>query len=125
MDDKGKYRFYPDHVATEAIMGLLLLFLITVFTIVFPPGLGQKASPVVTPEHIKPEWYFFPMYFWMKLVPMAIGVLVPVLVAIAFVLWPFLDGLFQKWAPGRELSAILGAIGVAVMCLFLVLGALS
>jgi len=123
-EEKEKYRFYPDHVATETVMGLFLLFLITIFSIVFPPSLGEMADPTVTPEHIKPEWYFYPMYFWIRITPKAVGVLVPVLAVIAFVFWPFIDAWLQKIAPGKEIGTIIGIIGAGVMVLFLVLGAL-
>ena len=65
--DAKKFPFFPDHLLTEIGLALFLMFLLTFLAIVFPAGMGEKANPLVTPEHIKPEWYFFWAFRWLKL----------------------------------------------------------
>ena len=50
-------------------MGFYLVLILTSTTILFPAPLGELAGPVNTQEHIRPEWYFFPIYRWLRLVP--------------------------------------------------------
>ncbi|MEA2107860.1 MAG: hypothetical protein U9P07_00355, partial [Pseudomonadota bacterium] len=64
--EQEEYKFFPDHVLTEINIGLFILFLCTILAIVLPVEMTEKANPLITPEHIKPEWYFFPMYKWIK-----------------------------------------------------------
>ena len=118
-EEKG-YKFFPDHVLTEINMGLFLLFLCTILAIVLPLGMAEKANPLVTPEHIKPEWYFFPMYKWIKMTPEAIGLFFPMLVIAIFIFWPFVDRLITKITKSKSLPIIIGVIGmVIVTCLMI------
>ena len=32
-----------------------------------PPAMGPKADPLTTPEVIKPEWFFYVAFRWLKL----------------------------------------------------------
>ena len=43
------------------------MFLLTCLALIFPAGLSEKANPLETPEHIKPEWYFLWAFRWLKL----------------------------------------------------------
>ena len=46
-----------------------MLAILVVLASVFPAGLEDKADPLTTPAHIKPEWYFLSVYQLLKLVP--------------------------------------------------------
>lgn len=89
--DEPTYTFYPEHFYHTLIIGLMLLIFVSALSVVIPPAVGEPANPNVTPNHIKPEWYFFAIYAILKFVPLQFGIyLFTVLVVIAF-LWPFLD----------------------------------
>lgn len=109
-NNERTYRFFPDHFLTEAIIFMALLFGFTIVTIISPPALGPMADPLVTPLHTKPEWYFYWMYRWLKLTPLTVGVLVPVALALVFIVWPFIDDWIRKRAPKTEYQPILGAV---------------
>lgn len=118
------YRFFPDHVLTEINLGLFLFFLCCVLAIVLPVEVGEKANPLVTPEHIKPEWYFFPMYKWIKMTPEAIGLFVPMLVIAVFIFWPMVDALLVKISGSRNLPIIIGVLGMVFVTSLMILEAL-
>lgn len=69
--------FYPYGVLKDlvAVAGFLTLFFAIVFF--FPTGGGvfleadnlQPANPLITPEHIRPLWYFTPFYTLLRIIP--------------------------------------------------------
>ena len=120
----GSYRFFPDHVLTEINLGLFLFFLCCILAIVLPVEVGEKANPLVTPEHIKPEWYFFPMYKWIKMTPEAIGLFVPMLVIAVFIFWPLADAFLVKISGSRNLPIIIGVIGMIFVTSLMILEAI-
>ncbi len=102
---KGHYSFYPHHFYKIIIITLFLLTVMSTFTIILPPGLGEPANPAVTPLHIKPEWYFFPMYRFLKLVPLNVGIIVTGLFVVLMLFWPFIDPIIAKSENKRRLWA--------------------
>ena len=114
------YPFFPDHVLRECVIGMLLLVALISYVILFPPDMGPRANPIETPSEIRPEWYFFPSYRWLKLVPLQIGLLGSMLYVACMFLWPFIDAAFERVAPRRRLGQILGMCGFLVTIIFLV-----
>jgi quinol-cytochrome oxidoreductase complex cytochrome b subunit len=115
------YKFYPDHIMTEVIIGLMLLFFMTVLAIVFPLEPGVKANPLVTPLHIKPEWYFYPMFKWIKLTSQWIGLYVPVLVIALFFFWPYVDKWLVKTFKMESLPTWIGLAGMIFITILMIL----
>lgn len=84
--------FYPDHFRTELRVVWILVgiaFLIGIAARFAPVGLEEPADPMVTPDHVKPEWYFLALYQLLKFIPKTIGVLVPIVGIIIILLLPF------------------------------------
>jgi quinol-cytochrome oxidoreductase complex cytochrome b subunit len=126
-EDKVKqesYPFYPDHFYTEVIVGLSLTFLLTILALVYPAHMGEPANPLVTPEHIKPEWFFFAVFRWLKLTSFQVGVVGTLVFMVILFLWPFIDKFFMKKFPGRDVSFWLGVLGFVVFLVFTVWEAL-
>lgn len=119
-EKRGPYHFWPDHLLSETAIFSYLLLLICLLAVAFPAHMGPMADPSVTPEHIKPEWYFYPFFHMLKLVPGTLGVSVMLALGGAVLVWPVLDRfLFQKvdrvLFRGRfESSVVLGLLTVAV-----------
>ena len=113
-DDK-KFPFFPDHFLTEVALALFLMFLLTCLALIFPAGLDAKANPLVTPQHIKPEWYFFWAFRWLKLMPDRAAVVTQGLFVGIIVAWPFIDSWIRKRDPDSEASMAWGAAGVTLL----------
>ncbi len=119
----GVYHFYPDHIMSEVAVFLYLVLVICLLALLLPATMGTPSDPSVTPEHIKPEWYFYPFYHLLKIVPGTVGVTLLALSGLALFFWPVLDHyLFQKidrtLFKGRlEVSLVLG-LSVAALYLF-------
>jgi ubiquinol-cytochrome c reductase cytochrome b subunit/cytochrome b6 len=86
--------------------------------VIFPTTLGPKADPLITPAHIKPEWYFFWTFRWLKLTGLTFAVLSTGFVGFLAAVWPFIDGWIRKKRPGSEISV---GIGIAAVIIVLVL----
>jgi quinol-cytochrome oxidoreductase complex cytochrome b subunit len=93
-DTKKPIPFYPDHFMNEVrvvwwIVGIVILIGISAFF--FPVGLEEPANDMVTPEHVKPEWYFLGFYQILKFIPKTAGVLLLVGFVLVLLVWPFFD----------------------------------
>jgi len=114
--EKGKakrtFPFFPDHLLSEMIIGVGLMVLLTCLACIFPAGLSDRANPLVTPAQIKPEWYFYFTFRWLKLTGLTFAVLSLGLGAFILLMWPFVDRLLRRRNPGSEASVWLGAAGV-------------
>jgi ubiquinol-cytochrome c reductase cytochrome b subunit len=92
--------FHP-YYTVEDFLSTVVFLLVAAFVIFFIPTVGGlflehdnfvEANPLVTPEHIKPVWYFTPFYAMLRVVPdKVLGVLVMFLAILALFLLPWLD----------------------------------
>ncbi len=114
------FNFFPDHLITEIMIGTLLLFLLTLLSLVFPAHLGEKANPLLTPEHIKPEWYYFFQFRLLKLTGLNTAVTLTGFILGLIVLWPWVDRLLEKIAPKRDLGVYIGIVGFLLYLVFTV-----
>lgn len=112
------FPFFPDHFYTEVTIGLVLTFILTILALIYPAEMGAIANPLVTPEHIKPEWFFFAMFRWLKLTSFQVGVVGSMIFLTILFFWPFIDRFFEKRWKGREISFWLGVIGFLVFLTF-------
>jgi quinol-cytochrome oxidoreductase complex cytochrome b subunit len=120
--------FFPNYIILEVIVSYLVLALMIVLATVLPAGLEEKADPLNTPQHIKPEYYFLWIYQFIKVPSMLIGpgvlaelagIFIPAICIVLLFLLPFLDRKPER-RPGRR------RLAMAVMVLILaVLVALS
>jgi quinol-cytochrome oxidoreductase complex cytochrome b subunit len=122
---RDTYDFFPEHVLREAAIALVLLLGLVVFASARPPGLGVPADPTFTPPHIRPEWYFFPSYRWLKMVPMQVGIWTSAGFVGGMIFWPWIDAALERLAPGHRLGVWLGSAGFVFTLVLLVWEALS
>jgi ubiquinol-cytochrome c reductase cytochrome b subunit/cytochrome b6 len=74
--------------------------------------MGPKADPLTTPEVIKPEWFFYVTFRWLKLMPETAAVLTMGFFVFMMVVWPFVDARLRRRRPGSELSVWVGILAV-------------
>ena len=119
----GTFPFFPDHFVTEMMIGLFMLVFLTAITVLYPVHMGEPANPLVTPEHIKPEWYFYPMFRILKLVPLQLGIVLSGLFIGGLFFWPFIDAALRK-RRNTEVATWLGAAAFVVAAAFMIWEAL-
>ena len=112
---KRFFNFFPDHVLTEAIMALILMIILSALTILFPAHLGDKANPLITPEVIKPEWYFYTVFRWLKLFSGTFAILSIGLIVFLMFTWPFVDSFIRKKTKYAEMSVWIGIVSVTAI----------
>ena len=113
------FPFFPDHVFTELIIVTIVMIILITLALLFPVSLGERADPNVTPLHIKPEWYFYPVFRWLKITNLEVGILGPIFFILILLLWPFIDRLFEKYFPGKEVGFWVGVTGLITINGFL------
>lgn len=106
------YPFFPDHLLKEIIIGLVLGVVLTCLALIFPTGLEERANPLQTPAHIKPEWYFYWAFRWLKLLGLTASVLTLGAAAFLALCWPFIDARIRRLRPRSEASVWIGALAV-------------
>ena len=106
------FDFYPDHVYMELVVGLLLMVLLTTLAIALPAELGPRADPLTTPEIIKPEWFFYPVFRWLKIFSGTAAVLSTGGIVGLMIGWPLIDAWVRKNTRFKEASVWIGILGV-------------
>jgi quinol-cytochrome oxidoreductase complex cytochrome b subunit len=113
--EQDHYDFYPDHVYSELIVGLFLMVLLTALATAVPVTMGEAANPLATPEVIKPEWFFYVAFRWLKLFSGTAAVLSIGLILFLMFVWPFVDAGLRRWTRFQEASVWIGIAGVAAI----------
>ncbi len=87
--------FYPKQVMLDMIFALLIMVALGVLAHYAPTELGPRANPADTQFLPRPEWYYIPVFQWLKYWHGALAVLgilvIPGIIALLFVGLPFLD----------------------------------
>jgi quinol-cytochrome oxidoreductase complex cytochrome b subunit len=114
--DEGRtvrhFSFFPDHFYTELIIGLTLMILLSALATLFPVSMGPRADPLITPEVIKPEWFFYVAFRWLKLFSGLTAVLSQGFIVFVMFCWPFIDDWLVRRFKYPEISVWIGILGV-------------
>ena len=109
------FNFFPDHMLTELIIGLVLMIVLCALASVLPATMGPKADPLTTPEVIKPEWFFYVSFRWLKLFSLSFAVVSSGFIVAAMFVWPWIDKLL-RWITGiEEISVYIGIVATALL----------
>ncbi len=109
------FNFFPDHLYTELIVGLILMVVLSVLATVFPPEMGPKADPLTTPEVIKPEWFFYATFRWLKLFSGMTAVLSMGFIVFVMLIWPFIDAWLCRVTGRDDANVWVGIVGVFLL----------
>jgi quinol-cytochrome oxidoreductase complex cytochrome b subunit len=106
------FNFFPDHMYTELILGLVLMVILSALATALPAALAEKADPLTTPEVIKPEWYFYATFRWLKLFGPTFAVLSMGFIIGAMFVWPWIDAAIRKLTRWDDASVYIGIVAV-------------
>ena len=114
--------FYPRQVLMDMAFALLLMVGLGFLAYFHPVSLGPIANPADTHFLPRPEWYYLPMFEWLKFwegpkVVFAV-VITPGLLAALFFLLPFLDRRLER-RPWRRPIPVLAVAIVLTGTIFL------
>jgi quinol-cytochrome oxidoreductase complex cytochrome b subunit len=94
------------------MLGLVLMVALSALATILPATMGPRANPLTTPEIIKPEWYFYVAFRWLKLFSGTVAVLSMGLIVFLMFAWPIIDGKIRSRWKGSEFSVWLGIVSV-------------
>ena len=100
---------------TELIMGLTLMIVLSALATVFPATMGPVADPQTTPEVIKPEWFFYVSFRWLKLFSLTFAVLSTGFIVAAMFLWPWIDVVLRKVTKNEDISVYVGIVATFLL----------
>jgi quinol-cytochrome oxidoreductase complex cytochrome b subunit len=132
---KDTVPFFPDHFMTEfyVALGFIgLAVIVGILGMMSPVGLQERADPMNTPLHVKPEWYFLFLYQILKVIPpkilgidgTAFGVVSVILVLIIATLWPFFDKK-EDTKKARWIRVIVTILGLIIVIALTIWGEVS
>lgn len=89
--DMDKISFHPYYSYKDLLGFFIILFLLALLALFLPNLLGDAenfipANPLVTPPHIKPEWYFLFAYAILRSIPNKLGGVLALLFSIFILL---------------------------------------
>nr|YP_010852911.1 cytochrome b [Gymnothorax reticularis]WGL40727.1 cytochrome b [Gymnothorax reticularis] len=119
--DADKIPFHPYFSYKDLLGFIIMLTALTSLALFYPNVLGDPdnftpANPMVTPPHIKPEWYFLFAYAILRSIPNKLGGVLALLFSIlVLMLVPFLHTSKQRALTFRPASQILFWLLVADM----------
>ena len=118
-------RFYPRQVMMDTIVALVMILILGSLAHFAPTELGPEANPADTQYVPRPEWYYLPIFQWLKYWrgPYAIiGIIViPVITAALLICVPFIDRRLERrpwrrpFAVGIFLLILAGFVGMGFM----------
>ena len=118
-------KFYPKQVVMDMSFALVLIAVLGVLSHFHPVPLGPVANPNDSHYLPRPEWYYLPMFQWLKYWEgpwTVVGIIIiPTILLILFFLLPFLDRGPERrpWRRPIPLGAVLivlvGAIWLGVI----------
>nr|YP_009502804.1 cytochrome b [Idiurus macrotis]Q8W9J6.1 RecName: Full=Cytochrome b; AltName: Full=Complex III subunit 3; AltName: Full=Complex III subunit III; AltName: Full=Cytochrome b-c1 complex subunit 3; AltName: Full=Ubiquinol-cytochrome-c reductase complex cytochrome b subunit [Idiurus macrotis]ASM91475.1 cytochrome b [Idiurus macrotis]CAC80520.1 cytochrome b [Idiurus macrotis] len=85
--ESDKIPFHPYFTIKDILGGMLLIMLLMLLVLFFPDILGDPdnyipANPLITPPHIKPEWYFLFAYAILRSIPNKLGGVIALIMSI-------------------------------------------
>lgn len=93
----NKISFNPYFSIKDTIGFLFLIIILIIIISFYPYILGDRdnfilANPLVTPEHIQPEWYFLFAYAILRSIPRKLGGVIALIISIIILFFlPFLN----------------------------------
>nr|YP_009759127.1 cytochrome b [Hydrolagus affinis]QIQ47563.1 cytochrome b [Hydrolagus affinis] len=126
--DSDKISFHPYFIYKDALGFSFLLILLMTLALFTPNLLGDPenftpANPLVTPTHIKPEWYFLFAYAILRSIPNKLGgVLALMFSLLVLLLLPFLHTSKQRTSMFRPMTQILFWLMVSNMLILTWIG---
>src|ERR1700736_6506814 len=113
--------FYPRQVLMDLSLTALLIVGLGILCFFLPVRLGPPANPADAQYIPRPEWYYLPIFQWLKYwhgAASLIGVLIiPTILAVAIIALPFLDRSIERRPWKRPV-----AMGAYAFVLFALLG---
>jgi len=117
--------FYPRQVVIDGIFALVIIAVLALLAHFLPFELGPKANPADTAYLPRPEWYYIPIFQWLKYWPGSLSflgvVVLPSIVAFLFASLPFLDRRMERrpWkrpvAVGTYVFILLALFGLGMV----------
>jgi mono/diheme cytochrome c family protein len=119
--------FFPDAIFKDAVVSLLIFFILLALAYFVGAPLEERANPADSNYTPRPEWYFLFLFQLLKYFPgeaEVLGVIVlPTLVILGLALLPFLDRSSKRhafkrpWVTGMTLFMIVGVLALTGLSL--------
>ncbi len=114
------------HFSLKRLFMVMLYFSIIFFIMTFwpnlflPPESNMPANPLMTPETIRPAWYFLAPYQLIKTIPNdLLGISLLVIFSVVLLFWPFFDAKEAERNISRR--PMLLSLGLIVLALWAIL----
>jgi cytochrome b6-f complex subunit 4 len=83
--------YFWEELTAQAMIFFLFLGVMGGLALLWPADLGGPANALVTPQGIKPEWYFLGLFQLIKVIPELAGIILVAIVFVLMIALPFVD----------------------------------
>jgi quinol-cytochrome oxidoreductase complex cytochrome b subunit len=138
MPDEDTHPFFPDHFWPYPVIIIVMMVTLGLLAAFVQKNLQLEAPADPRAVTIpRPDWYFLFLFQFIKLGPeLIMSVVIPTVVIIVFVIWPFIDAVagprmarrlgWKRWpVPGRNLFSGAGFVVMLAIIALLELWALA
>ena len=126
---KGGESFFPDTIARDAIVALLVVAAIFALALLVPAHSEPPADPASTTYNPRPEWFFLFFFQFLKLFPGSLepvaAAIIPATALLILILVPFLDRNPERRFAYRKKWVGVGGLAIALLAALEVGGAMS
>jgi mono/diheme cytochrome c family protein len=125
----GGESFFPDTIARDAIVALLVVGAVFALAIMFPAHSEPPADPASTTYNPRPEWFFLFFFQFLKLFPGSLepvaAAIIPALALLILIFVPFLDRNPERRLAMRKRTVGIGSVALVFLVVLEVFGAMS
>lgn len=91
------------------------MIVLSALATLLPATMGPCAYPLITPEVIKPEWFFYVSFRWLKLFSLSFAVLSTGFIVAAMFLWPWIDAVLRRVTGKEDISVYIGIVATFLL----------
>ena len=123
--DQGYVPYFWEELTSQAMIFFLFLGVIGGIALLWPADLGSQANILVTPQGIKPEWYFLGLFQLIKVIPELAGLISVGVVGVLLVLLPFIDRSPERNPLRKPVTTTIALVIVIALIVLTIWGAVT
>jgi cytochrome b6-f complex subunit 4 len=117
--------YFWEELTAQAMIFFLFLGVMGGLALLWPADLGAPANALVTPQGIKPEWYFLGLFQLVKIIPELAGIVLVAIVLALMIVLPFADRSPERNPLYKPVTTTVGLVIIVALIALTIWGAVT